>query len=224
MEAAAQTRTGRGRIPWCTDSIAQTRGIRQGSVVSPFIFAVAIECAFHSSQRAKEWPTTLSSAPDMQVSSLLFMDDSILWGSRREALERKYAIFSRDLKPWGLTMNPKKTAFYSSPHSITPPQICPDGYVIQSSASCEVMGIKFAIPFKPAAIMDTGMAIARKKYLASVGVLECRRPVKKRLQVFQSTGLPCGMRQQRHPMSKSWEPWDGGQNVRTQAQNCRELA
>ena len=78
--------------------------------------------------------------------------------------------------------------------------------MIQSPVSFEVMGIKFAIPFKPAAIMDTGMAKAKKKYLASVGVLECSRPVKKRLQVFPFTGLPCGMRQQRHPMSKPWEP------------------
>ncbi|CAE7939851.1 unnamed protein product [Symbiodinium sp. KB8] len=58
-----------------------------------------------------------SSAPDMQVSSLLLLDDSILWDSRREALERKYAIFSRDLKQWGRPSTAR----------LTQPQICLDG-------------------------------------------------------------------------------------------------
>ena len=34
--------------------------------------------------------------------------------------------------------------------------------------------------------MDTGMAKARKKYFASRDVLECRGPIKKRLQVFRA--------------------------------------
>ena len=174
------------RTPWGVQSIPQTRGIRQGAVESPFIFAVAMECALHRAQSHASWPQEIGGAPDMSLSAVLFMDDSILWDSRREALELKFKILSEELQEWGLTVNCKKTSFYSSPYSTSLPQICLDGVVIQSAAALEVMGIKMAVPFKPAAIMDTGMAKARKKYFASRQILECRGPLKKRLQVFQS--------------------------------------
>ena len=174
------------RTPWGTKCIAQTRGIRQGSVESPFIFAVAMECALHNAQRHAEWPQELSGAPDLKLSSLLFMDDSILWDTQREALERKFAILSQELSAWGLTVNRKKTAFYSSPHAASLPQINLDGVLVQSSSALEVMGVRLQVPFKPASVMDTGLAKARKKYFASRNILECRGPLKKRLQVFQS--------------------------------------
>ena len=66
------------RTPWGSQKIKQTRGIRQGSVESPFIFAIAMECALHRAQRDERWPKSLNGAPDMSVCSLLFMDDSIL--------------------------------------------------------------------------------------------------------------------------------------------------
>ena len=48
------------------------------------------------------------------------------------------------------------------------------------------MGVRLLVPFKPASVMDTGMAKTRKKYFASRNILECRGPLKKRLQVFQA--------------------------------------
>ncbi|CAE7550167.1 unnamed protein product [Symbiodinium necroappetens] len=174
------------RTPWGSAYISQTKGIRQGSVESPFIFAVAMECALRRAQSAEGWPRVLGGAPDMALSSLLYMDDSILWDTSRESLERKFTILSKELKQWGLKVNPKKTVFYSSPHAPSLPQIRLDGVVVQSSDALEVMGVRFAVPFKPAAIMDTGMAKARKKYFASREVLECRGPLKKRLQVFRT--------------------------------------
>ena len=172
------------RTPWGTTQVMQTRGIRQGSVESPFIFAVAMECALHSAQGHQEWPKVMGAAPDMTLSSLLYMDDSILWDSNREALEKKFSILSGELRKWGLTVNPKKMVFYCSPHATCPPQIRLDGVVVPSSGSLDVMGVRLVVPFKPASVMDTGMAKARKKYFASRSVLECRGPIRKRLQVF----------------------------------------
>ncbi|CAE7220435.1 unnamed protein product, partial [Symbiodinium sp. CCMP2456] len=174
------------RTPWGTQAVDQTRGIRQGSVESPFIFAVAMECALHTAQSHPTWPGPLSSAPDLQLTSLLFMDDSILWETRREALEQKFQVLSKELREWGLMVNPKKTSFYCSPYATSCSQICLDGTWIRGCRTLEVMGVKLRVPFKPAAVMDTGLAKARKKYFASRGLLECRGPLKKRLQVFQS--------------------------------------
>ena len=114
------------------------------------------------------------------------MDDSILWDNRQEHLVTKYRLFKSALLEWGLTVNPKKTAFYASPHSHEAPVINLDGVQVESSKTFEVMGVHLCVRLKPAALMDTGMAKARKKYFATRDVLECRGPLKKRLQVFQS--------------------------------------
>ena len=138
------------RTPWGPAYVSQTRGIRQGSVESPFIFAVAMECALHRAQSKEEWLQTLKGAPDMALSSLLYMDDSILWDTCRESLQKKCAIRSRELQTWGLAVNPKKTVFYSSPYATSLPQISLDGLYVQSSESLGVMGVKLVVPFKPA--------------------------------------------------------------------------
>eukprot|EP00439_Symbiodinium_sp_Y106_P082670 s1758_g22.t1 len=176
------------RTPWGSKVIiTQTRGIRQGSVESPFIFAIAIECALRAAQQHPEWPRSLSCAPDLQLSSLLFMDDSILWDNQRSHLALKFRLFRQALGEWGLTVNPQKTVFYSSPYSTEDAKIELEGLVIQSSSTFEVMGVHLSVPLKPSALMDTGMAKARKKYFATRDVLECRGPLKKRIQVFQTT-------------------------------------
>ena len=174
------------RTPWGSQKIRQTRGIRQGSVESPFIFAIAMECALHRAQRDERWPKSLNGAPDMSVCSLLFMDDSILWDNPRESLALKYEIFGNALAEWGLTVNPRKTVFYSSPHSTESPEIVLDGVRLESCRVFEVMGIQLSILFKPASVMDTGMAKARKKYHAMKHILECRGNLKQRFMVFQS--------------------------------------
>ena len=122
----------------------------------------------------------------MQLSSLLFMDDSILWDNQKTQLGLKFRLSRRALGEWGLTVNPKKTVYYSSPHSTEDASIDLDGLVVPSSSTFEVMGVQLAVPLKPSTLMDTGMAKARKKYFASRNVLECRGPLGKRMQVFQS--------------------------------------
>ena len=115
------------------------------------------------------------------------MDDSILWDNQRSHLALKFRLFRQALGEWGLTVNPQKTVFYSSPYSTEDAKIELEGLVIQSSSTFEVMGVHLSVPLKPSALMDTGMAKARKKYFATRDVLECRGPLKKRIQVFQTT-------------------------------------
>ena len=174
------------RTPWGSQTISQTRGIRQGSVESPFIFAIAMECALHKAQESPQWPKTLSCAPDMDISSLLFMDDSIIWDNRAEKLILKYDLFRQALSEWGLTVNPRKTLFYSSPHSADGSSILVEGVNLTTCQTFEVMGVQLSIPLKPASIMDTGMAKARKKFHAMSHILECRGNLQERLKVFRS--------------------------------------
>ena len=86
------------RTPWGEDHISQTRGIRQGAVESPWLFSVAMELALREAQSMKEWPRVLGAAPDLKISELLFMDDSIIWGPSQSA----YKVPSAQAMPRGL--------------------------------------------------------------------------------------------------------------------------
>ena len=177
------------RTPWGNKAIDQTRGIRQGAVESPFIFAIAMECALHQAQKHPEWPQRIPAAPDLPLTSLLFMDDSILWDSSRDQLVVKFRLFSRALGEWGLTVNPRKTTLYSSPYATETGTVALGEVALKPSHVMEVMGVQLKVPLKPAAIMDTGMAKARKKYFASRHILEWPKPSQKEV-----AGLPSNSR------------------------------
>ncbi|CAE7811116.1 mcm9 [Symbiodinium sp. KB8] len=181
------------RTPWGEQSIGQTRGIRQGAVESPWLFSLAMELALSEAQAHKEWPSTIGAAPDLGISDLLFMDDSLLWAGSQRDLKRKYALLSRSLATWGLMVNPKKTAYYASPHATERGALILDQVPVESRTSLEVMGVALSVPLKPAGLMDAALAKARKKYFASRDMLECRTPLKERLKLFSSTVAGAGL-------------------------------
>ena len=175
------------RTPWGEQSIGQTRGIRQGAVESPWLFSLAMELALKEAQDHAEWPSTIKAAPDLCITDLLFMDDSLLWSGNQPNLIKKYDILSGTLAKWGLVVNPKKTAYYASPHATEKGPIRLGEVKVESREALEVMGITLSVPLKPAGLMDAALAKARKKYFASRDMLECRTPLKERLKLFAST-------------------------------------
>ena len=181
------------RTPWGEQSIGQTRGIRQGAVESPWLFSLAMELALNEAQSQEDWPRTIGAAPDLSITDLLFMDDSLLWSGSQKDLKKKYDILSRTLAEWGLVANPKKTAYYASPHATERAPLLLDNVPVESRGSLEVMGITLSVPLKPAGLMDAALAKARKKYFASRDMLECRTPLKERLKLFSSTVAGAGL-------------------------------
>ncbi|CAE7361985.1 unnamed protein product [Symbiodinium necroappetens] len=175
------------RTPWGEGHINQTRGIRQGAVESPWLFSVAMELSLHEAQAEEGWPRRIGAAPDLQLGELLFMDDSIIWAGDQKELLAKYHILKGCLEKWGLTVNPKKTAYYASPHATERQPLLLEGAQVVPKESLEVMGIALSIPLRPASLMDSALAKARKKHFANRGMLECRTPLKERLKMFTST-------------------------------------
>ena len=100
------------RTPWGDTSVPQTRGIRQGSVESPFLFAVAVEQALYDAMASPQWPKVVQGAPDLPVSELLYMDDLLLWAGSKADMQQKYALLKVELRKWGLNVNAEKTKYY----------------------------------------------------------------------------------------------------------------
>ncbi|CAE7887330.1 putative 149 kDa protein [Symbiodinium microadriaticum] len=147
------------RTLWGETTIPQTRGIRQGSVESPFLFAIAVEQALYNATAHSEWPRTVPGAPDIPLSELLFMDDTLLWSGGRTDMKKKYELLKSELAKWGLQVNAEKTQYYHSPYSREPGPITLDGQLIEPSSSMGVFGIPLSVPVKPGALMDSGSAL-----------------------------------------------------------------
>ena len=96
----------------------------------------------------------------------------------------KYNLFRDALARWGLAVNPAKTAYYASPHATDTGPLVVDDTPVAPSPALEVMGIPLQVPLKPAALMDPGLAKARRKYHAIRDILECRGPLKERLKTL----------------------------------------
>ena len=174
------------KTPWGDEEIPQGRGIRQGSVESPFLFSIAIEMALKTATEHAEWPSTIPSIPDLPLAELLYMDDTLLWAASRDDMVKKYNILKTELAKWGLRVNPEKTSYYHSPYSTTPGNITLDGQIIQPAANMTVFGIPLLTPLKPSALMDTAMSKASKKFYGNKHIFMSRAPLKGKLKTFRT--------------------------------------
>ncbi|CAE7888138.1 unnamed protein product [Symbiodinium microadriaticum] len=174
------------RTPWGEATVPQSRGIRQGSVESPFLFAVAIEQALYNALSSKDWPSFMPAIPDLPLSELLYMDDTLLWAASKQDMQKKYCILRDELAKWGLKVNAEKTQYYHSPFSTSPGPIALDGQVIECSSSMGVFGIQMSVPIKPSTLMDAGIAKGTAKFWANKQVFLARAPLKQKLKLFNS--------------------------------------
>ena len=174
------------RTPWGDTTIPQTRGIRQGSVESPFLFAIAIEQALSTVMADPQWPRAPVSAPDLPVSELLYMDDLLLWSGSKSDMQKKYAMLKAELQKWGLHVNAEKTKYYRSPHSLEAGPILLESQTIENGAAMPVFGVPLSVPVKPGSLMDTGIAKATSKFYSNKHVFLARAPLKDKLKLFSA--------------------------------------
>ncbi|CAE7949162.1 unnamed protein product [Symbiodinium sp. KB8] len=65
--------------PWGTSLLGMTRGIKQGAVESPALFAMVAEVCLAEAARRFQWQSLGELFPGMPHHDVLFMDDCILW-------------------------------------------------------------------------------------------------------------------------------------------------
>ena len=183
------------RTPWGCTRIAQTRGVRQGSVESPFLFSMSMELALAASTSHPSWPADDSWLSGYPAAELLYMDDGVLQAGFKTTLETKVNLLVAQLAEWGLELNGSKCTYYRSPYAVDTGPIQVAGAQLPAATELQMMGISLAVPLKLNELMRPTLQKARHKYFALQHLLEANTPLKERLKLFartvQSSALWC---------------------------------
>ena len=81
-----------------TDKIPVGVGLHQGSSLSPYLFAMIMDLLAHGINDISPW-------------CMLYADDIVLCGTRREVVEKKLEEWRRAMEDRGLKINRKKTVY-----------------------------------------------------------------------------------------------------------------
>ena len=81
-----------------TDKIPVAVGLHQGSSLSPYLFAMIMDVLAHGIKDISPW-------------CMLYADDIVLCGTRREVVEKKLEEWRRAMEDRGLKINRKKTVY-----------------------------------------------------------------------------------------------------------------
>ena len=178
------------RTPWGSTVIPQTRGVRQGSVESLFIFAVCMELALESSQRDPRWPRCTGMYENYPTPELLYMDDGVIQAWKKLDLEVKMDILINQLREWGLELNAEKCTYYRSPYANDGGPLRVGTALLDSAAELQMMGLSLTVPLRIQDLIRPAMQKARKKYYALRHLLEQPTAIKHRLKLFDKTVSP----------------------------------
>ena len=173
--------------PWGTTSISQTRGVRQGSIESPFLFSMCMEAALLAAQSDAAWPVGTGIMEGHPMPELLFMDDGVLQAWSRPDLELKAKLLIRELAKWGLELNPEKCTYYRSPYAKEDGPLRVHTHLLQPAPSLQMMGISLTVPLRMADLPRPAIQKARRKYFALRHLLESKTSLKERLKLFEKT-------------------------------------
>ena len=84
-------------------------GLRQGCVMSPWLFNVFLDSVIRSMNRVDKGASLIMHEERWEVSMLLFADDAVLVAESRERLEDLVRKFERESRGKGLKINPSKS-------------------------------------------------------------------------------------------------------------------
>ena len=81
-----------------TEVFEVTVGLHQGSALSPFLFAIIIDCLTQEVQREAPW-------------DMLFADDVVVCGNRRDEIEERLELWRGAMEDRGMKLSRQKTEY-----------------------------------------------------------------------------------------------------------------
>ena len=173
------------QTPWGTSRVCMQRGIKQGAVESPILFALVAEMCLAEASSRYQWSKEEQVFQGLEFRDMLYMDDCLFWGRGVEGLERRIKQFAVVLSEYGLALNGKKCQLYTSPYWHGPTHIRICGVHVQSSDSLEIMGIGMRVGMSLCELIGPLLARAKAKFWANKHLLRSHGPLKDRLKLLE---------------------------------------
>ncbi|CAE7232723.1 unnamed protein product, partial [Symbiodinium sp. CCMP2456] len=169
---------------WNTSYLQLDRGIKQGSIESPALFAYLADTILDDTRHKHSWAKRRQAFPDLDLEELMFMDDGLLWAEDAKALSRKLQEWADELAAHGLSLNPLKCKVYFSPYADTRQQVRVNGDAVPRVSVLEVMGLPFRVGVGPTELLAPLAAKARDAFWGA------RNPLRKPKRILRLTNSP----------------------------------
>ena len=89
-------------------------GIKQGAIESPAFFGIVAGLCYADAECRFSWDECDPKLPLLPVREVLYMDDSVAWGSDQGRLLERISGLVMVMAEWGLFINPGKCQWYRS--------------------------------------------------------------------------------------------------------------
>ena len=177
---------GQFQMPWGSTQVPMRRGIKQGAVESPTMFAWVAELALATSIRKYGWRSGERLFEDMLSEEMLYMDDGMLWHARLPVVQTRVEQLSVELSRYGLKLNPRKCQLYASSKVQGPRSIVVNGSKIEAGDSLEVMGLTLRVGISICELISPLASRARAKFWELKHVFRAKGgAMKQRVRVLQ---------------------------------------
>ena len=136
---------GQLQTPWGSTEVQMMRGIKQGAVESPAMFAWIAEMAMNTAIQKYGWHEGPRLFEGLVPEEMLYMDDGMIWSGSPSTVQVRAGQLAVELSAFGLRLNPQKCQLYASDKVIGNRSILLNGTRIQAVDSLEVMGLTLQV-------------------------------------------------------------------------------
>ena len=177
---------GHLQTPWgCTD-LPMRRGIKQGAVESPTMFAWIAELALSEAITTYGWHDARKLFEGLTSEEMLYMDDGMVWSGDLPTIQTRVAQLSSELSRYGLKLNPKKCQLYASPKVEGNRWIHVDGMRVDAAQTLEVMGLVLRVGMSVYELASPLTTRARAKFWEMKHIFRAKGgSMKQRARVMQ---------------------------------------
>ena len=124
--------------------------------------------------------------PGLNLTEILFMDDSVMWNDSVTVLETRIGQLARVFAEWGLELNAEKAQWYPGPYCKHAGAMTVKGVAVKPAPALEVMGLKLTVNMTASELVAPLMAKARDTFWSLKHLLLRRGNVKHRLRILQT--------------------------------------
>ena len=173
------------QTPWGSSMVCMQRGIKQGAVESPILFALVAEFCLAEAATRFRWRHEDVAFQGMEHHDMLYMDDCLLWGRGVEGLEIRIKQLGVVLAEFGLSLNGAKSQVYTSPFWEGPKYLTISGVRVDASDHIEIMGLRMRVGMSLCELIGPLLTRSKSKFWSQKHLFRSHTPLKGRLRLLE---------------------------------------